>query len=178
MNLPDPRDYGSGNPGASNVLRSGNKMAATYTLLGDALKGAIAVYLTRLLTHWLNLPEGTVGLAAITVVLGHVFPLFFGFKGGKGVATALGVLWAMSTTAALWMIAIWAVIAYKYKKSSLAALVAAFCTPFASFIIIPHPTWGWAMFAITLLVIQRHKDNISRILSGKESNIGETVTTR
>lgn len=175
MGMPDPRSYGSGNPGATNMLRSGRKDAATLTLLGDALKGVIAVVLARCLASWLHLGDGVVAWAAIAVVIGHMYPLFFNFKGGKGVATALGVLLAMSFTTTLWIVAIWAVIAFKFKKSSLAALVAAAATPFAAFIIIHHPSWGWALTLISALVIYRHRSNIGRMQSGNESNIGETV---
>ncbi|MDK4584976.1 glycerol-3-phosphate 1-O-acyltransferase PlsY [Kingella kingae] len=175
MGMPDPRSYGSGNPGATNMLRSGRKDAATLTLLGDALKGVIAVVLARCLASWLHLGDGVVAWAAIAVVIGHMYPLFFNFKGGKGVATALGVLLAMSFTTTLWIVAIWAVIAFKFKKSSLAALVAAAATPFVAFIIIHHPSWGWALTLISALVIYRHRSNIGRMQSGNESNIGETV---
>ncbi|MDK4603128.1 glycerol-3-phosphate 1-O-acyltransferase PlsY [Kingella kingae] len=175
MGMPDPRSYGSGNPGATNMLRSGRKDAATLTLLGDALKGVIAVVLARCLASWLHLGDGVVAWAAIAVVIGHMYPLFFNFKGGKGVATVLGVLLAMSFTTTLWIVAIWAVIAFKFKKSSLAALVAAAATPFAAFIIIHHPSWGWALTLISALVIYRHRSNIGRMQSGNESNIGETV---
>ena len=173
MVMPDPRTYGSGNPGASNMLRSGNKKAAALTLLGDVAKGLVAVGLARGFVSGLNyLPDSTVGLVAIGVVLGHMYPVFFGFKGGKGVATALGVLLGMSLTTALWILAIWAVVAFKFKKSSLAALVAAVCAPFAAFIIIPHPAWGWSIVVIALWVIYRHYDNIHRIKEGNELGVG------
>ena len=173
MVMPDPRTYGSGTPGASNMLRSGNKKAAALTLLGDVAKGLVAVGLARGFVSGLNyLPDSTVGLVAIGVVLGHMYPVFFGFKGGKGVATALGVLLGMSLTTALWILAIWAVVAFKFKKSSLAALVAAVCAPFAAFIIIPHPSWGWSIVVIALWVIYRHYDNIHRIKEGNELGVG------
>lgn len=177
MNMPDPRTYGSGNPGASNVLRSGHTGAAALTLLGDVLKGVIAVLLARCLVSWLDLGAGVVAAAAIAVVVGHMWPVFFGFKGGKGVATAFGVLLAMSFTTALWVVAIWIAVAVKFKKSSLAALVAAGAAPFASFIIIHQPSWGWAMTLISALVIYRHRENMRRMREGKESNIGEVVRT-
>lgn len=173
MKLADPHTYGSGNPGASNMLRGGNKQAAIYTLLGDALKGFVAVGIARLLTQWLELPDGTVGLAAIAVVLGHMYPVFFGFKGGKGVATVLGVLLAMSLMTLVWVAGIWAFMAWQFKKSSLASLVAIFCAPFLAFILIHHPTWGWSIFLIAILVIYRHKDNMKRICSGAELDICE-----
>ena len=173
--MPDPRGYGSGNPGATNVLRSGRKDAAALTLLGDALKGLVAVVIARCLAGWLMLPDGIVACAAIAVVIGHMFPIFFGFKGGKGVATAFGVLLGMSFWATFWVVLVWAFIAFKFKKSSLAALVAAAVTPIVAFIVIHHPSWGWALTLISVLVIVRHRSNIRRMLSGNESSIGESV---
>ena len=175
MDLPDPKTYGSGNPGATNVLRSGNKKAAAYTLLGDAFKGLLAIGLARCLTTWLGLPDYTVGLAAIGVVLGHMYPIFFGFKGGKGVATGFGVILAMSFWTAFWVALIWAGIAFKFKKSSLAALVAAACAPFVAFIVIQHPyhpSWGWSLVVVGALVIVRHRDNIKRMQAGNEPDVG------
>ena len=172
MDLPDPKTYGSGNPGATNVLRSGNKKAAAYTLLGDAFKGLLAVGLARCLTAWLGLPDYTVGLAAIAVVLGHTYPIFFSFKGGKGVATGFGVILAMSFWTAFWVALIWATIAFKFKKSSLAALTAAALAPFIAFIVIQHPyhpSWGWSLVVVSALVIMRHRDNIN------EPDVGNTA---
>ncbi|MDK4685357.1 glycerol-3-phosphate 1-O-acyltransferase PlsY [Kingella negevensis] len=171
--MPDPRTYGSGNPGASNMLRSGRKDAAAWTLFGDALKGLVVVAIARCLMAAVGLPAGAAGLAAIAVVLGHMYPIFFGFRGGKGVATALGVLLGMSLVTTLWIVAIWAVVAFKFKKSSMAALVAAAAAPFAAFIIIPQPTWGWSITLIAILVIYRHRDNINRMKAGNELGIGE-----
>ena len=173
LGMSDPRTYGSGNPGASNMLRSGNKKAAAWTLFGDALKGLVVVLLARGLMGWVDMPAGGVGLAAIAVVLGHMYPVFFGFRGGKGVATALGVLIGMSLWATFWTVLIWGWIAFKFTKSSLAALIAAGCAPFIAFIVIDQPTWGWSLMAISLLVIYRHRDNIHRILNGNELGIGE-----
>ena len=178
MNLPDPKTYGSGNPGATNVLRSGNKKAAAFTLLGDAFKGLLAIGLARCLTTWLGLPDYTVGLAAIGVVLGHMYPIFFGFKGGKGVATGFGVILAMSFWTAFWVALIWAGIAFKFKKSSLAALIAAACAPFAAFIVMTHPyhpRWGWSLMVVAALVIMRHRDNIKRMQAGNEPDVGNTA---
>ncbi|ULJ69871.1 glycerol-3-phosphate 1-O-acyltransferase PlsY [Wielerella bovis] len=173
LGMPDPRTYGSGNPGASNMLRSGNTKAAAWTLFGDALKGFVVVLLARCLMNGAGMPAGGVGLAAIAVVLGHMYPIFFGFRGGKGVATALGVLLGMSFWTTFWVVLIWAVIAFKFHKSSLAALIAAACAPFAAFIIIHQPTWGWSLVVVAALVIYRHRDNIKRIQSGTELGIGE-----
>lgn len=173
LNMSDPRTYGSGNPGASNMLRSGRKDAAALTLLGDAFKGLAAVIIARAFAGWLDWGSGTVAWAAIAVVVGHMWPVFFGFKGGKGVATALGVLLALEPWVAFWCLLVWAVIAFKFKKSSLAALVAAAISPFAGFILMDHPSWGWASCLIAALVLYRHRSNISRLSSGKEPAIGE-----
>lgn len=168
--MEDPRNYGSGNPGASNVLRSGRKDAAALTLIGDALKGLIAVLLARAVSD----SDTTIAFAAIAVVLGHMYPVFFDFKGGKGVATALGVILGLSFWTTVWTLAIWLVIAFKFKKSSLAALVAAACAPFIFFIVQPHhPQWGWALMLVSVLVLYRHKDNIKRLREGNELLIAE-----
>ena len=175
--MDDPRTYGSGNPGASNMLRSGRKDAAAYTLAGDALKGLLAVWIAYAFRAMFDsVGDGIVAVAAIAVVLGHMYPMFFEFKGGKGVATALGVILGMSFWTTLFALAIWLTIAFKYKKSSLAALVAAACAPFLFFIIEPHhPKMGWALVLIAALVLYRHKDNIKRLREGNELLIGEAA---
>lgn len=179
LGMPDPRSYGSGNPGASNVLRSGRRDAAGWTLLGDALKGLIAVWIARAFYAGIDdIGAGVVAAAAIAVVVGHMWPVFFGFKGGKGVATALGVLLGMSFWATFWVVLIWVFIAFKFNKSSLAALVASACAPFVTFIVLREdhvPSWGWAIFVIAILVIYRHRTNIKRLRDGNESNIGQTA---
>lgn len=168
--MPDPRSYGSGNPGASNILRSGRKDAAAITLAGDALKGLIAVLLTRCL----HMSDGVIAFTAIAVVIGHMYPYFFNFKGGKGVATAFGVILGMSLWTGILSFVIWFIVAKKYKQSSLAALIAAICSPFIFFIInAHHPKWGWALLFISILIWYRHRDNIRRLRSGKELLIGE-----
>ncbi len=174
--MDDPRSYGSGNPGASNMLRSGRKDAAALTLIGDALKGLIAVLLATCLQKMFDLGDGIVAMAALGVVAGHMWPLFFRFKGGKGVATALGVMMGMSLWTTAWVVGIWLVIAVKFKKSSLAALVAAAVAPFVSFIVQGHhPKLSWSLFAIALLVLYRHKDNVKRLREGNELGIGGTA---
>lgn len=174
--MDDPRTYGSGNPGASNMLRSGNKKAAALTLVGDALKGLIAVLLAKCLQSMFDLGDGIVAIAAIAAVVGHMWPLFFHFKGGKGVATALGVMLGMSFWTAAWAVAIWLFVATKFKKSSLAALIAAACAPFISFIVQGHhPKLSWALFLVAILVLYRHKENIQRLRSGNELHIGEAA---
>lgn len=171
--MDDPRTYGSGNPGATNVLRSGKKKAAALTLLGDALKGLVAVVLARCLQDALNLSDITIAAVAVAALVGHMWPLFFGFKGGKGVATALGVLLALSPATALVCAAIWLVMAFGFKVSSLAALAATVAAPLVAFWLMPYPSWAWATVVIAVLVLYRHKSNIQNLLQGKESKIGD-----
>lgn len=171
--MDDPRTYGSGNPGATNVLRSGKKKAAALTLLGDALKGLVAVVLARYLQDALNLSDITIAAVAVAALVGHMWPLFFGFKGGKGVATALGVLLALSPATALVCAAIWLVMAFGFKVSSLAALVATVAAPLVAFWLMPYPSWAWATVVIAVLVLYRHKSNIQNLLQGKEGKIGD-----
>ena len=171
--MDDPRTYGSGNPGATNVLRSGKKKAAALTLLGDALKGLVAVVLARCLQDALNLSDITIAVVAVAALVGHMWPLFFGFKGGKGVATALGVLLALSPATALVCAAIWLVMAFGFKVSSLAALVATVAAPLVAFWLMPYSSWAWATVIIAVLVLYRHKSNIQNLLQGKEGKIGD-----
>ena len=166
--MDDPRTYGSGNPGATNVLRSGKKKAAALTLLGDALKGLVAVVLARCLQDALNLSDITIAAVAVAALVGHMWPLFFGFKGGKGVATALGVLLALSPATALVCAAIWLVMAFGFKVSSLAALAATVAAPLVAFWLMPYPSWAWATVVIAVLVLYRHKSNIQNLIQGKE----------
>ena len=171
--MDDPRTYGSGNPGATNVLRSGKKKAAALTLLGDALKGLAAVVLARCLQDALNLSDITIAAVAVAALVGHMWPLFFGFKGGKGVATALGVLLALSPATALVCAAIWLVMAFGFKVSSLAALAATVAAPLVALWLMPYPSWAWATVVIAVLVLYRHKSNIQNLLQGKEGKIGD-----
>ena len=171
--MDDPRTYGSGNPGATNVLRSGKKKAAALTLLGDAVKGLVAVILARCLQDALNLSDATIALVAIAALVGHIWPIFFNFKGGKGVATALGVLLALSPATALLCALIWLVMAFGFKVSSLAALVATICAPIFAFFMMPHASWAWVTVFIAALVLYRHKSNIQNLIQGKESKIGD-----
>ena len=170
--LDDPRSYGSGNPGATNVLRSGRKKAAALTLLGDALKGLVAVLLARWLQSYFGLADEVVAAVAIAVLAGHMWPLFFGFKGGKGVATALGVLLALSWPVALICAAVWLIMAFGLKISSLAALTATVISPLAAMYLVQQPSWQAAIAVIAALVLLRHRSNIQNLLSGKESKIG------
>ena len=172
MRLPDPHSYGSGNPGATNVLRTGSRVAAALTLAGDAAKGALAVWLTTLATglpasHGLEAP-----LAGAMAFLGHLYPVFHRFKGGKGVATAAGVLIALHPVLGLGTLATFAVIVAFFRMISLASIIAA---AFAVF-------WAWFLFGMTpvtpvvgamsLLLIWRHHENIARLVHGKEPRIG------
>ena len=172
FNLPDPRTYGSNNPGATNVLRSGKKAAAALTLLGDAAKGWLAVFLAmRFAPHDENYLM-LVAAVLLAVFLGHVFPIFLRFKGGKGVATALGVLLALSGWLGLATLATWLLMALVFRLSSLSALVAAAGAPvYALLLGLPHE-WVLASGVMSLLLFWRHKSNIQNLLAGKESRIG------
>ncbi len=172
MGMADPRSYGSGNPGATNVLRSGKKKAAILTLLGDALKGLVAVLLAKYFLDAGSITEATVAWVALAVLIGHMWPVFFGFKGGKGVATAVGVLFALSWPVALICTLVWLVMAFGLKISSLAALTATVLSPVLAWVFIDETSWCWAVLIIAILVLYRHKSNIQNLLSGKETKIG------
>lgn len=173
MGLADPRSYGSKNPGATNVLRSGNRTAAVLTLLGDAAKGWIAVTLARALASRYGFGEGTIALVALAVFLGHLFPVFHRFVGGKGVATAAGVLLALNAWLGLATLLTWLLIAGFFRYSSLAALVAAVFAPlWYLFMFGPDPIAA-AVGVMSALLIWRHGKNIARLLSGKESRMGQ-----
>lgn len=171
--MADPRSYGSGNPGATNVLRSGRKLAAVLTLLGDGLKGWLAVWLALHMQADLGLDKLTIALVAVAVLAGHMWPLFFGFKGGKGVATAAGILLALSWPTALICAAVWLLMAFGFKLSSLAALTATLISPLIAWFFMPFLSWVLAVVAIAVLVLYRHKSNIHNLLVGKESKIGD-----
>ncbi|MGN6580597.1 MAG: glycerol-3-phosphate 1-O-acyltransferase PlsY [Bordetella sp.] len=175
MGLQDPRSYGSKNPGATNVLRSGSKPAAALTLLGDAAKGWFALWLARYMAPDLSWP--VYAAAALAVFLGHLYPVTLGFKGGKGVATALGVLLAIQPLLALLVALTWLLMAIVFRYSSLAALVAAVCAPLyyllgATLGWTVHPQVTTALVILAALLIYRHKANIQRLVSGAESKIG------
>lgn len=166
--LADPRSFGSGNPGATNVLRSGNKLAALLTLIGDALKGWIAMQIAVALGA-----DGTgVAVAGVAAFFGHVFPVFLKFKGGKGVATALGVLAGLSGWLALICAGVWLLVAFTTRYSSLAALVAAVAAPAASLLLQLPPPAVFAATVMAVILVQRHRANIQRLLAGTESRIG------
>lgn len=177
MGLQDPRSFGSGNPGATNVLRTGNKKAAVLTLLGDAAKGWVAVILAAYVSRRLALPVEVIAACAVAVFLGHVYSLFLRFKGGKGVATALGVLLGLEPWLALVVLGTWLLTAYVSRYSSLAAVVAAVLAPLyyvlGSKTIWPfHGVYAFAIVVIAVVLLQRHQQNIARLLQGKESRIG------
>lgn len=173
MGLGDPRRYGSGNPGATNVLRSGNKGAAVLTLVLDALKGFMPVWAVAAFGAPWGLGEGTAALVGVAAFLGHLWPVFFGFKGGKGVATAAGVLIGLNPWLGLATLATWLIIAYFFRYSSLAALVAALFAPFYQLLIWgPGPT-AIAVGVMGLLLVWRHAANIQKLLAGTESKLGQ-----
>jgi glycerol-3-phosphate acyltransferase PlsY len=170
--LADPRTYGSGNPGATNVLRSGKKAAAALTLLGDAAKGWLAVFITIKLAPHDGQGLWMVALVSLAVFLGHLFPVFLKFKGGKGVATALGVLLALSGWMGLAVLGTWLLVAVVFRYSSLSALVAAAAAPVYAMLLQLRPELVMAVVAMSLLLIWRHKSNIQNLMTGKESKIG------
>lgn len=167
--LPDPRSHGSGNPGATNMLRTGRKSAAALTLLGDALKGYVAVWLAQWATANWGLPTYTPYLAALAAFLGHLFPLFFGFKGGKGVATAIGVLLALDAHLGGLTIATWAIVFSVTRISSLSALVAATLAPVYGWLLLGAGPETALLTLLCGLVLARHHGNIRKLLSGEES---------
>jgi glycerol-3-phosphate acyltransferase PlsY len=176
MGLDDPRRYGSGNPGATNVLRSGNRLAALATLLLDALKGAVAVIVAALLSPRLGYGGATVALAGLAAFVGHLYPLFFRFRGGKGVATAAGVLLALEPRLGLACLGAWLLVAAATRYSSLAALVAAILAPLVD-VLAWGPTERTGPIAVmSLLLVWRHRANIGKLLAGTESRIGSHVT--
>ncbi len=170
--MPDPRSYGSGNPGATNVLRSGRKAVAALTLAGDGAKGWLAVFLAQAWTGESAVGGLDVPLAGVAVFLGHLFPVFHGFKGGKGVATAAGVLLAFNAWLGLATLATWAAIFAFFRISSLAGLVAAVFAPLYTFWLFGLRPVFPAVIAIAVLMAWRHKDNFRRLLSGAESRVG------
>jgi glycerol-3-phosphate acyltransferase PlsY len=172
MRIPDPRQYGSGNPGATNVLRSGRKMAAVLTLLGDALKGWVAVVLAAALAPQFGQPEEVILLCALAVFIGHLYPLFFRFQGGKGVATALGVLVGLNPWLGLACLLTWLLVAGVFRISSLAALSAAVLSPVYAGLLMGWGNTTIAVLVIALLLVYRHKSNLVKLFKGEEGRIG------
>jgi acyl phosphate:glycerol-3-phosphate acyltransferase len=170
--LPDPHEYGSGNPGATNVLRTGNRRAALFTLAGDGLKGfVVALAAQKLAAAW-ALPDWVAPAAALAVFLGHIFPLYYGFRGGKGVATAAGIVYVWSWPLGLVLTLVWLTMAFGFKISSLAGLVAAVLMPLGMYYEVgATPETGVAL-VIALLLFWRHRDNIRKLMRGDERAIG------
>jgi acyl phosphate:glycerol-3-phosphate acyltransferase len=183
LGLPDPRGYGSNNPGASNVLRSGSKLAAILTLLLDALKGFTPVMLVKLNSQYFDLPDVTMALVGLAAFFGHLYPVFFKFKGGKGVATAAGVLFAIHWALGASTLFIWLVFAFSFWYSSLAALAAAVYAAFVYWFgnhwfnqSIPwdkNPSIAIAITVMSAMLIYAHRENITRLLKGTESKLGK-----
>jgi len=170
--LSDPRTYGSKNPGATNVLRSGSKKAAIATLIGDCAKGWLAVWLAVHFGDRFGVEDGGIALVAVAVFVGHLWPVFFRFVGGKGVATALGVLLGLNVWLGLATLVTWLVVAYAFRYSSLAALVAAVFAPFYYGLLFGADEKLFAVVIMSALLLYRHGKNISNLLAGKESRIG------
>jgi glycerol-3-phosphate acyltransferase PlsY len=170
--LSDPRTYGSKNPGATNVLRSGSKKAAIATLIGDGAKGWLAVWLAVQFGEQFGIDETGIALVAIAVFLGHLWPVFFRFVGGKGVATALGVLLGLNVWLGLATLLTWLVVAYAFRYSSLAALIAAVFAPFYYGLLFGVNEILFAVIAMSALLLWRHSSNIGNLIAGKESRIG------
>ncbi len=177
MGLDDPRTYGSQNPGATNVLRSGNKQAAIATLLFDALKGYAPVLLVKLFGPQFGLDDRAVALVALSAFIGHLWPVFFGFKGGKGVATAAGVLFGVEPVLGAATVGTWLIVAFFFRYSSLAALAASVFAP-GYYLFGDKIAWQTseaellAVMVMSALLLFRHKDNIARLVAGQESKIG------
>jgi acyl phosphate:glycerol-3-phosphate acyltransferase len=180
LSLPDPRTYGSKNPGSSNVLRSGSKIAALLTLLLDALKGFTPVLLIQCYGKNYGMAEGTMALAGLAAFFGHLYPVFFKFKGGKGVATAAGVIFAIHWPLGLATLSTWLIIAYFFRYSSLAALVSALFVPMYYFMG-DGVAWNvetpiaMALVVMSAMLIYAHRANITRLLAGTESRLGKKV---
>ena len=170
--LPDPHEYGSGNPGATNVMRTGNKAAALLTLVGDGIKGWLAVFLAEMARNSLGAPEWVVPGAALAVFLGHLYPVFHHFKGGKGVSTAAGIVYALHWQLGLALMVVWLAMAVGFRISSLAALTAAVLMPLGGFYAFGNSPRAWALVVIGALLFWRHRANIRQLMAGKEKPIG------
>jgi len=171
MQLPDPHSYGSGNPGATNVLRTGNKLAAVLTLLGDALKGYFAIFLVRALIG-VDTNSWVLPAVAVAAFLGHLFPVFHGFKGGKGVATAFGILLGISAWLGLAALSTWLIVAFFLRYSSLAALMTALFAPIYFVFLYGFQPMAIAITAMSALLVWRHQENIKKLMNGTEGRLG------
>ena len=173
MGLADPRSYGSGNPGATNVLRSGKRSAAILTLALDTLKGYVPVLLALWFSDPFGFGGGTVAAVGLAAFLGHLWPVFFRFQGGKGVATAAGVLLAFNPWLGVATLATWVIVALFFRYSSLASLAAAVFAPFYQMLIWEADAYALAITAMSLLLVWRHEGNIRKLLAGTESKLGQ-----
>ncbi len=173
MGLADPRSYGSGNPGATNVLRTGNKAAAIATLALDALKGYVPVIVALLLAERFGWGERTVAATGLAAFLGHLWPVFFKFKGGKGVATAAGVLFGFNPLLGAATLITFAIIAAFFRYASLASIAAALFAPFYQLLIWEADAYAMAIVVMSLLLVWRHEGNIRKLIAGTESKIGQ-----
>jgi len=171
--LPDPHEYGSGNPGATNVLRTGNKAAALLTLAGDGIKGWLAVVLAAVAGRAMGAPDWVVPAAGLAVFLGHLYPVFHHFAGGKGVSTAAGIVFALHWPLGLALLVIWLTMALGFKISSLAALTSAALMPLGGFYFFGNSLTTWSLVLIAALLFWRHRVNIRQLMEGKERPIGQ-----
>ena len=169
--LPDPHTYGSGNPGATNVLRTGERAAAALTLIGDAAKGAIALWLARRLAPEFEVGDITLAAVAFAAFIGHLYPVYFRFKGGKGVSIAAGILLALDGRIAGVVLLVWLLTVLASRYSSLASIVAALAAPVATLYFLGWEPFAWMVLAMTALLLWRHRANIERLMLGTESRI-------
>lgn len=174
--LPDPRTFGSKNPGATNILRSGNKVAAILTFLGDAGKGWIAVALAQHFAPIWGLDSDSVTVVALAVFLGHLWPVFLHFKGGRGVSTAVGVMIGLNPWTGLLAVVTWIVVAAIWRISSLSALAAALIAPVYAWMFLGFEASTLVIFIMSVLIFWRHKSNITNLISGKEARFGKSGT--
>ena len=172
FSLPDPHSYGSGNPGATNVLRTGNKAAAALTLFGDGAKGWLAVFLAQYFGPQAGVEPWTLAAVALAAFVGHVFPVFHRFKGGKGVATAAGIMLGIAPWLAAVALGVWLLVALMFRISSMASLAAAVTAPIFAFYFLGNDARAWVFIPIALLLVWRHKGNIQKLLQGGETSIG------
>jgi glycerol-3-phosphate acyltransferase PlsY len=171
FSLPDPHTYGSGNPGATNVLRTGKKAAAAFTLIGDAAKGAIALWLARRWAAEFDVGQITLAAVAFAAFIGHLFPAYFRFKGGKGVSTAAGILLALDVRIAGVVLLAWLLTVLASRYSSLGAIMAALVAPVATLYFLGWGPFVWMVLAMSVLLLWRHCANIERLINGTESRI-------
>jgi acyl phosphate:glycerol-3-phosphate acyltransferase len=174
MKMDDPREYGSKNAGATNVMRSGNKKAAVFTLIGDFLKGLVVVLLAKYFLSPIQGGDALVALCGILVVIGHIYPVFFKFKGGKGVATAIGAIFGFNAYVALLLIGTWLIVFKISKVSSLSALIATVLAPIYAYILLGNSSYFAGVLVISFFVLYKHKVNIIRLIKGQEHKFDVT----